>query len=83
MELKQFDNAAHILTDLLVDIFNEVEKQPHLTKWQFAQSVLERFIQLVSLLEEGEWTYDATDSWVVYALNGFADISPNFCRSKI
>jgi hypothetical protein len=83
MELRQFDNVAHTLTDLLLNTFNEAEQQPHLTKWQFAQSVLERFIQLLSLLEGGEWAYDATESWVVYALNGFANISTNFCHSKI
>jgi hypothetical protein len=82
MELKQFDNAAHTLTDLLVHIFCEAEKQPHLTKWQFAQSVLERFIQLLSLLEEGVWAYNATDSWAVYALMGLLRSDPISVVSK-
>jgi hypothetical protein len=65
MELGNFDDAAHTLTEVLVKIFNGAEQHPHLTKWQFAQLVLERFIQLFSLLEEGGWTYDKTGSWVV------------------
>jgi hypothetical protein len=65
MELGNFDHAAHILTELLVNIFNEAKKQRQYTKWQFAQLVLERFIQLLSLLEEGEWTCDAEASWMV------------------
>jgi hypothetical protein len=65
MKLGNFDDAAHTLTNLLISVFKEAEQQLHVTKWQFAQSVLERFIQLLSLLEEGECIYDATDSWVV------------------
>lgn len=65
MELGKFDHAAHILTELLVNIFNEAKKQRQYTKWQFAQLVLERLIQLLSLLEEGEWTCDAEASWMV------------------
>jgi hypothetical protein len=49
----------------------------------FAQVVLGRFIQLLSLLEEGEWTYDATDSWMVRILTAFAKTSHNFARSKV
>lgn len=74
MELGNYGDAAHILTDLLVNTFNEAETQQRV-KWQFAQSVYERFLQLLYFVDEGIWTYDATDSWVVRILNAFLLIS--------
>jgi hypothetical protein len=56
MEIGYFNEAAHILTELLVNIFSEAEKQLQFTQWQFAQSVYEYFLQLLHLHEQGKWT---------------------------
>jgi hypothetical protein len=74
MELGYFDEAAHILTDLLVNIFNEAKKQLYSTIWQFAQLIYERFLRLLDLLEKGEWTCDAKNSWAVRMIPVFANI---------
>jgi hypothetical protein len=74
MELGHFDEAAHILTDLLIDIFDRAEKQQYSTKWEFAQLVYARFLQLSYLLNNGKWTCDARSSWAVRLFTVFTKI---------
>ena len=65
MEASQFNTAAAILTELLLEIWLKNEMNPTQAQSKFFKIILGRFRHVLRELENGAWTLDKECPWAV------------------